>query len=78
VEVAEARATYPNPLEAHEQRVQQLAEATDIARDGIDHLNAQLRDLEDARVEVKAQLAVLQEKERHLEKLIDQVEPSIR
>lgn len=78
VDVAEARATYPNPPEAHEQRVQQLTEATTTARNGIENLNAQLCELEDARAEVKAQLAALQEKERHLEKLVDQVEPSIR
>lgn len=78
VDVAETRATYPEPEGAHQQRVDELQTATQHARQGVDELNAQLRQLEAARAEVRAELEGLREKERYLEELIDKVEPAIR
>jgi kinetochore protein Spc24 len=78
VDVAEKRATYPAPEDAHRQRVEALQTATQQAHQGVDGLNAQLRQLETARAEVKAELEALQEKEKYLEELIDKVEPAIR
>jgi peptidoglycan hydrolase CwlO-like protein len=78
VQAAEVEATYPEPEDAHQIKIAELKATTATARDGVDHLTAQLQELEVQRTAVKEQLQQLLEKEKELEKLIDTVEPRIR
>ena len=70
VNEAEVKATYPEPEDAHPSRVADLQ--------GVEHLTAQLQELEAQRAAVKEGLQQLVQKEKELEELIDQVEPKIR
>jgi hypothetical protein len=78
VQAAEIEATYPEPEDAHALKIAELEATTATAREGVDHLTAQLQDLETQRTAVKEHLQQLSDKEKELEKLIYTVEPRIR
>ena len=78
VQAAEVEATYPEPEDAHQLKIAELEATSSTAREGVDHLTAQLQELETQRTAVKEHLQQLADKEKELERLVDTVEPRIR